>query len=52
MGRIVDVAGGSYYIENITVAIAEQAWKLFLAVEEDGGFLAQVKAGKVQEAVA
>jgi methylmalonyl-CoA mutase len=52
MGRIVDVAGGSYYIENITVAIAEQAWKLFLAVEEDGGFYAQVKAGKVQAAVA
>ena len=52
MGRIVDVAGGSYYIENLTVAIAEQAWKLFLAVEEDGGFYAQVKAGKVQAAVA
>ena len=52
MGRIVDVAGGSYYIETLTVAIAEQAWKLFLAVEEDGGFYAQVKAGKVQAAVA
>lgn len=52
MGRIADVPGGSYYIENLTVAIAEQAWKLFLAVEEDGGFYAQVKAGKVQAAVA
>jgi len=49
--KVVDVAGGSFYIENLTVALAEQAWKLFLEVEADGGFLAQVKAGKVQEAV-
>ena len=33
-------AAGSYYIENLTVAIAKQAWELFLAVEEDGGFYA------------
>ena len=52
MGRIVDVPGGSYYIETLTAAIAEQAWKLFLSVEEDGGFYAQVKAGKVQAAIA
>ena len=52
MGSVVDIPGGSYYIEKLTVAIAEQAWKLFLAVEEDGGFLAQVKAGKVQAAIA
>jgi len=52
MGSVVDIPGGSYYIEKLTVAIAEQAWKLFLAVEEDGGFYAQVKAGKVQAAIA
>ena len=49
--KIVDVAGGSYYIENLTKAIAEQAWKLFLSVEEAGGFLSEVLAGKVQNAV-
>ena len=42
---------GSYYIENLTVSIAKQAWELFLAVEEEGGFYAAVKAGKVQAAV-
>jgi len=49
--KVIDPAGGSYYIEHLTDAIAEQAWKLFLSVEEEGGMLAMVKAGKVQEAV-
>ena len=46
--KVIDPAAGSYYIENLTVSIAKQAWDLFLAVEEDGGFYASVKAGKVQ----
>ena len=49
--KMVDVAGGSYFIEHLTNALAEQAWKLFLAVEEDGGFLAQAQAGKVQAVI-
>ena len=49
--KVVDPAAGSYYIENLTVSIAKQAWDLFLAVEDEGGFLAAVRAGKIQEAV-
>ena len=49
--KIVDVSGGSYFVEELTVAIAKEAWKLFLAVEEEGGFLAAVKEGKIQEAI-
>lgn len=49
--KIVDVAGGSYFVEHLTDALAGQAWKLFLTVEEDGGFLAQAKAGKVQAVI-
>lgn len=49
--RIVDAAGGSYYIENLTVSIAEEAWKLFLQVEDEGGMLEAVRKGIVQEAV-
>ena len=49
--KLVDVGGGSYYIETLTDAIAKQAWALFLEVEEAGGFLAQALAGKIQEAV-
>lgn len=51
LNRIVDPAAGSYYIENLTVAIAKQALDLFLAVEEAGGMLQAVKAGSIQEAV-
>ena len=49
--RMVDVAGGSYFIEELTSALATQAWKLFLSVEEEGGFLAAAKAGSVQNTI-
>ncbi len=49
--KVVDPAAGSYYIENLTASIAQQAWKIFLGVEEEGGMMAAIKAGKVQEAV-
>ncbi len=49
--RMVDVAGGSYFIEKLTTALAEQAWKLFLSVEEEGGFLAAAMAGTVQNTI-
>ena len=47
--RIVDPSAGSYYIEHLTDALAQEAWKIFLKVEEDGGFLQAVKNGTVQD---
>ena len=49
--KITDPGAGSYYIENLTVSIAEQAWKIFLDIEERGGFHAALQAGYVQEQV-
>jgi methylmalonyl-CoA mutase len=49
--KLVDVAGGSYTIEHLTDAIAQEGWKLFLAVEEAGGFLAETQNGHIVEAV-
>ena len=49
--KLVDVAGGSYTIEHLTDAIAREGWKLFLAIEEAGGFLAEVLKGNVTNAV-
>ena len=49
--KIVDVAGGSYYIEELTENIAEAAWKLFLEVQEQGGYVEALKKGFVQAAV-
>ena len=47
--RIVDPSAGSYYIEHLTDALAQEGWKLFLKIEDEGGFLAAVKAGTVQD---
>ncbi|MCQ2246148.1 MAG: methylmalonyl-CoA mutase small subunit [Bacteroidaceae bacterium] len=49
--RMVDVAGGSYFIEELTTALAGEAWKQFLAVEEEGGFLAAALAGSIQNTI-
>ena len=51
MDKIVDPAGGSYYVETLTVSIAQEGWKVFLTVEDNGGFEAQVSAGEVQKAI-
>ena len=51
LDKTVDPAAGSYYIETLTASIAQQAWKLFLEVEQAGGFLAEAKAGNIQQAV-
>ncbi len=49
--KIADPSAGSYYIETLTASIAEQAWKLFLQIQEKGGFIAAFRAGFVQTQV-
>ncbi|MBA4409750.1 MAG: methylmalonyl-CoA mutase family protein [Bacteroidota bacterium] len=46
--KIADPGAGSYYIEELTAAIADQAWKLFLEVQDKGGFLAALREGFIQ----
>ncbi len=49
LDKITDPAGGSYYVETLTASIADVAWKNFLAIEDNGGFYAALKEGKIQE---
>ena len=49
IASVVDPGAGSYYIEHLTDSLANEGWKIFLKVEEEGGFLAAVKAGTVQD---
>ncbi|MDA3890406.1 MAG: methylmalonyl-CoA mutase family protein [Salinivirgaceae bacterium] len=49
--KVVDPGAGSYYIESLTDSIAEQAWKLFLEVEDKGGFVAAFKEGSIQASI-
>lgn len=46
---VVDPSAGSYYIEELTSSLAKEAWKIFLAIEEQGGFMAAAKAGVIQD---
>ena len=51
LDKVADPAAGSYYIESLTASIAEEAWKIFLATEEKGGFIEALKAGFVQDTI-
>lgn len=46
-----DAGNGSYYIENITQQFAEKSWKLFLEIEEAGGYCELLKSGTVQNKI-
>ena len=45
--KVIDPAAGSYYIESLTAMIAEQAWKIFLDIQNNGGFLACIENGSI-----
>ena len=51
LNKVVDPAGGSYYIETLTTSIAVQAWKVFNEIEDNGGFGAMVTKGELQAKV-
>ncbi|MED4923906.1 methylmalonyl-CoA mutase family protein [Anoxybacillus geothermalis] len=51
MANVIDPAGGSYYVETLTAKLAEEAWKLFQRVEEQGGMAKALEAGFVQAEV-
>lgn len=38
VGRVLDPAGGSWFVEDLTARLAEQAWQHFQAIEAHGGF--------------
>lgn len=47
--KVADPVAGSYYVENLTSLVADNAWKLFIKTEESGGFLEALKAGAIQK---
>lgn len=51
LDKVVDPAGGSYYVEELTMSLAQVAWKLFLEVEDNGGFMAMVANNEIANAV-
>ena len=51
LDKVVDPGAGSYYIEELTASITDEAWKLFLEIQEKGGFIAAAKEGSIQAKV-
>jgi methylmalonyl-CoA mutase len=51
LDKIVDPAAGSYYIEQLTDSLIGEAWKLFLEIEDAGGFVAAFKKGIIQKQI-
>ena len=57
LGRVLDPAGGSWFVEDLTERLAEQAWEHFQQIESHGGFaeageyiaaqIAEVRDGRV-----
>jgi methylmalonyl-CoA mutase len=50
-GKVIDPAAGSYYIEQLTQFIAENAWQQFLKIHELGGYVKAFAKGFVQNEI-
>lgn len=52
MWRVIDPAGGSWYVESLTEELATAAWNELQAVEAEGGIVDAVRGGHVHDALA
>ena len=51
LGRVIDPAGGSFYVESLTRELANRAWAAFQLVEAEGGMLAALRSGSFKRAI-
>ena len=49
--RVIDPAGGSWYVESLTDDIAQRSWKLFQEIEAAGGMGSAILRGDIQERI-
>lgn len=47
VNEVVDPAGGSYFMETLTTELVEEAWQLFLFIDENGGYTKYSESGKL-----
>ncbi|MGI8677902.1 MAG: methylmalonyl-CoA mutase family protein [Jatrophihabitans sp.] len=52
LARVLDAAGGSWYVESLTDALAAKAWEQFTAIERCGGALAALEDGTISGLIA
>jgi methylmalonyl-CoA mutase len=49
--KVSDPSAGSYYIEQITNELSQNAWSLFQEIEAQGGWIEAVKSNSIQEMI-
>ena len=49
--KVSNAAAGSYYIESLCREMAGKAWAIYEQIQAGGGFLAQLKAHKIQNKI-
>ncbi|MFE2505853.1 methylmalonyl-CoA mutase family protein [Streptomyces rubiginosohelvolus] len=52
LARVIDPAGGSWYVERLTDELAAAAWAFFQETEREGGLPAALRSGTVPERLA
>ncbi|WP_405700535.1 methylmalonyl-CoA mutase family protein [Streptomyces sp. NBC_00069] len=52
LARVIDPAGGSYYVEQLTDELAHAAWEFFQEIEKAGGLAAALRSGLVADRLA
>lgn len=51
LARVVDPAGGSWFLETLTDQLAEKAWSLFQQIEAQGGMIKAALSGTIREQI-
>ncbi|WP_256640989.1 methylmalonyl-CoA mutase family protein [Streptomyces murinus] len=48
LARVIDPAGGSWYVERLTDELAAAGWEFFRTIERDGGQAAVLRSGRLR----
>ncbi|MGW2383192.1 methylmalonyl-CoA mutase family protein [Streptomyces sp. NPDC001658] len=48
LSRVIDPAGGSWYVERLTDELAHAGWEFFRTIERDGGQAAVLRSGRLR----
>lgn len=51
LDRLIDPAGGSYFVETLTWQVAKEAWTCFQKTEEQGGLLKALDSGWIHDEI-
>ncbi|MBB3084804.1 methylmalonyl-CoA mutase family protein [Geodermatophilus sabuli] len=51
LARVLDPAGGSWYVESLTESLAQAAWEWFTEIERAGGLPAALASGLVRDRI-